>query len=824
MTVNSTTTLTDSNASGISILSGGTLSGTGTIVGNVSNSGTIFPATNGTAGILTVTGNYVQTSSGNLDVDLGGLTAGSEFDQLTVSGSASIAGTMNVDEINGFAPTSGNSFPVLTAGSTSGKFGNINGLLADDQVLLVANYSNTAVSLVGFQGGIFVTPTAGLTTTQAGGTATFTVVLDGAPAANVTIGLSSSNTSAGMVSPSQLIFTPQNWNTAQTVTVTGVNDFIDHGSQGQAYTIITAPAVSTDPVYSGFDPSDVAVTNKSTMVAGFAVTPTTGLQTSQAGGTASFTVGALVRAAGQRRLRAALEQHDAGTESPASLTFTPQNWNTPQSVIVTGVNDGMADGNVAYTIVTQPAVSTDPLYSALDPPDVAVTNLGTNLLDLQVANLTVTPSANLQSGNNVTVSWNDTVTGNIATPAGFSDNVTVTNTTTGQTLVNTQVFYNPATAGNGPIEPGQGRAQHDSFQLPNGPAGAGQLQVTVTTNSTTAFPEFNTSGTASSNNIASLTVTSALAPYPDLQVTNLAVQPATGLQSGGNLVVSWSDSNSGNGSVAGSFDDKVTITNLTTNQVLTSGTVLYNFSTSGPILAGAAQNQQFPYQLPDGTPGVGQLQVTVTTDSGNAIVEYNSAGTAETNNTTSTTVTSAIAPYPDLQPTGLQLSGATGLQSGQNVTVEWNDANTGNGAAAGSWTDTLVVKNTTTGQTLDTKTVSYNGSASGNGPLGAGESYAQQTTILLPDGTPGVGSIQFTVTVDSANNIFEYNSAGTAESNNTTSITQTSTLAAYPDLQVLGLQLNPAAASPARMSRSSGTTPTPATRRPSVPGPTAWPS
>ena len=38
--------------------------------------------------------------------------------------------------------------------------------------------------------------------------------------------------------------------------------------------------------------------------------------------------------------------------SPSSLTFTAGNWSTPQTVTVTGVDDWMVDGNVAYTIVT----------------------------------------------------------------------------------------------------------------------------------------------------------------------------------------------------------------------------------------------------------------------------------------------------------------------------------------------------------------------------------------------------------------------------------------------------------------------------------------
>src|SRR5437667_2251948 len=78
--------------------------------------------------------------------------------------------------------------------------------------------------------GISVNPTSGLTTTEAGGTATFTVVLDSAPSANVTIGLSSNDLTEGTVSPASLIFTPANWSTAQTVTVTGVNAFVVDGN------------------------------------------------------------------------------------------------------------------------------------------------------------------------------------------------------------------------------------------------------------------------------------------------------------------------------------------------------------------------------------------------------------------------------------------------------------------------------------------------------------------------------------------------------------------------------------------------------------------
>src|SRR5439155_11228054 len=91
------------------------------------------------------------------------------------------------------------------AASTDGSY---NGLNAADVAV-----TNTDDDIPG----ITVAPTSGLSTTEAGGTATFTVVLDTQPTANVTIGLSSSDASEGTVAPASLTFTPGNWNTAQTV-------------------------------------------------------------------------------------------------------------------------------------------------------------------------------------------------------------------------------------------------------------------------------------------------------------------------------------------------------------------------------------------------------------------------------------------------------------------------------------------------------------------------------------------------------------------------------------------------------------------------------
>ena len=264
-----------------------------------------------------------------------------------------------------------------------------------------------------------VNPTAGLTTTEAGGTATFTVALNSQPTANVTIGLSSSDLTEGTVAPASVTFTTLNWNVAQTVTVTGVDDAVDDGDNG--YSILTGAAASADLAYNGFNPSDVAVTNIDDDAVGVTVNPTSGLTTTEAGGTATFTV--VLNSQPGANVIIGLSSSDLteGTVAPVSVTFTTVNWNVAQTVTVTGVDDALVDGNVAYTIVTAAAASTDGAYNGLDPADVSITNS-----DDDVAGITVNPTAGLtttEAGGTATftVVLNSQPTANVTIGLSSSD-------------------------------------------------------------------------------------------------------------------------------------------------------------------------------------------------------------------------------------------------------------------------------------------------------------------------------------------------------------------------------------------------------------------
>ncbi len=219
--------------------------------------------------------------------------------------------------------------------------------------------------------GITVDPTSGLVTTEAGGTATFTVVLNSQPTADVVITLMSSDTTEGTASPMTLTFTMANWNAPQTVTVTGVSDTIFDGDQ--PYTIVTNPATSADPLYDGRDPANVSVVNDDDDP-GVAVTPTSGLVTTEAGGTATFRVVLNTMPSANVTVSLASSDTGEGTVSPSSMTFTTANWNAPQTATVTGVDDAVADGDQPYMIVTGNTVSTDLSYNGLPVADVSVTN------------------------------------------------------------------------------------------------------------------------------------------------------------------------------------------------------------------------------------------------------------------------------------------------------------------------------------------------------------------------------------------------------------------------------------------------------------------
>src|SRR5439155_496735 len=219
--------------------------------------------------------------------------------------------------------------------------------------------------------GIRVEPVSGLVTTEAGGAASFGVTLASQPTADVSIAVASSKPAEGVASPASLTFTPADWNVAQTVTVTGRDDQMQDGDV--AYQVILAAAASADPIYQGMDVADVSLSNTDDDVAGISVSASS-ITTTEAGGNASFTVRLTSQPTADVVIPVASSNLAEGTVSAASLTFTAADWNVPQTATITGVDDHVQDGDIAYGIVLAPASSADPHYAGMDPADVAASN------------------------------------------------------------------------------------------------------------------------------------------------------------------------------------------------------------------------------------------------------------------------------------------------------------------------------------------------------------------------------------------------------------------------------------------------------------------
>lgn len=104
-------------------IQGGTLSGNGTVTGNVTTSSITAPGTS--AGQLNISGTYTQQSSGILAIEIAGPTPGSQHDVLAVGGTANLDGTISIDFINGFSPMIGQTFTVMTFPSRTGTFATV---------------------------------------------------------------------------------------------------------------------------------------------------------------------------------------------------------------------------------------------------------------------------------------------------------------------------------------------------------------------------------------------------------------------------------------------------------------------------------------------------------------------------------------------------------------------------------------------------------------------------------------------------------------------------------------------------------------------------
>ena len=213
--------------------------------------------------------------------------------------------------------------------------------------------------------GVRVAPT-GLTLEE-GEEGSYTLVLRTEPTADVTVTVEAGGDLAA--DPSSLTFTASNWNTARTVTVTAGEDE-DAADETET---VSHTVTSTDTAYSGLAVDSVKVTvadDEGTGGPGGTeelTVSTTRLRITE-GNMGKYTV--VLNRAPAAGVTVAVSAPAGGdlTVSPASLSFTPSNWDTPQEVMVEAGHDAdLADEveSITHTITRGTTGSSSSLRGGL---------------------------------------------------------------------------------------------------------------------------------------------------------------------------------------------------------------------------------------------------------------------------------------------------------------------------------------------------------------------------------------------------------------------------------------------------------------------------
>lgn len=222
--------------------------------------------------------------------------------------------------------------------------------------------------------GLWVSNSSGLVTTEKGGDSTFEVALSARPTAEVTVAVTAVDPDEATPSPATLTFTADNWAFPQIVTATGADDEIDDGEQAFELSLALS---STEGGWSALPTSGIVGINIDDDTAGVVLgAPSEGaIQVDETGTNATITV--VLSSEPEGAVSVALSSGDAteGAVSPGLVAFDATNWDVPQNVTISGVDDDELDGAQPFVISVSTQGSADAVYAGLNPDEIIATNL-----------------------------------------------------------------------------------------------------------------------------------------------------------------------------------------------------------------------------------------------------------------------------------------------------------------------------------------------------------------------------------------------------------------------------------------------------------------
>ena len=169
-----------------------------------------------------------------------------------------------------------------------------------------------------------------------GKTTTFTVKLDSKPSENQIVNISCNNSYA-TINKTSLTFTPSNYNTTQTVTISSIHNESDYVDRT---TIITLSSSNVENKTITVIVNNIDVSPE---VFGNIITSTNTLNVNE-NNSATFTVKLNQSPTNNQIINLSANNNNINLDK-TSLTFTPSNYNTTQTVTVSGVRDSNSFDN-----------------------------------------------------------------------------------------------------------------------------------------------------------------------------------------------------------------------------------------------------------------------------------------------------------------------------------------------------------------------------------------------------------------------------------------------------------------------------------------------
>ena len=122
----------------------GPVSGAGSFTGDIVFQSRYAP---GNSPAIVNVENITLTSTSTLEMEIGGLTPGTQHDQIVVSGTATLGGRLDIPLINGFQPTLGDSVTIISGGTITGGFAEATSPNPPDNLAIFVNETPTEVTV-----------------------------------------------------------------------------------------------------------------------------------------------------------------------------------------------------------------------------------------------------------------------------------------------------------------------------------------------------------------------------------------------------------------------------------------------------------------------------------------------------------------------------------------------------------------------------------------------------------------------------------------------------------------------------------------------------